>query len=245
MEEVMKRVSVVFAKLRSGVLLAAILIAPSLLLAQGAPLAQPAVIKPGDNLVVENIPPIPAAIAEKANQYGEFRSAGLQDWDPVKREMLIGTRFADVPQIHRVKMPGGDRTQLTFFPDRTGGAHFGPEGDYFTFSKDIGGGEWFQIYRYDLATGNVTLLTDGKSRNTGRSFAHHDNRFAYSSTRRTGQDTDIWIMDPTNPKTDKMLLQLQGGGWGVADWSPDNKSLLIVEGISANKSNLWLADVAT
>ena len=214
----MKRASTLFAKLRPGIV-AALLIAPSLLLAQGAPPAQPAVIKPGDNLVVESIPPVPAAIAEKANQYGEFRSATLQDWHPTKREILIGTRFADVPQIHMVKMPGGDRTQLTFFPDRTGGAHFGPKGDYFTFSKDVGGGEWFQIYRYDIANGNVTLLTDGKSRNGGRSFAHNDNRIAYTSTRRTGQDTDIWIMDPTDPKTDKMLLQLEGGGWGVADWS--------------------------
>ncbi len=224
---------------------AVILLASAAAWAQSGPAPAPAVIKPGDNLVVENVPPVPAAIAEKANQYGEFRSAAIQDWDPVKREMLIGTRFADVPQIHRVKMPGGDRTQLTFFPDRTGGAHFGPKGDYFTFSKDIGGGEWFQFYRYDLATGDVTLLTDGKSRNTGRSFAHHDNRMAYSSTRRTGQDNDIWIMDPTNPKTDKMLLQLEGGGWGVEDWSPDNKKLLVLQEISANETYLWLVDVAT
>ena len=241
----MKRVSAILMRLRPAALLAAILMTGSLLLAQGGPAAPPAVIKPGDNLVVENIPPIPAAIAEKANQYGEFRNAGIQDWDPVKREMLIGTRFAEVPQIHRVKMPGGDRSQLTFFPDRTGGGHFGPKGDYFTFSKDVGGGEWFQFYRYDLATGGVTLLTDGKSRNTGRSFAHHDNRFAYSSTRRTGKDSDIWIMDPADPKTDKMLLQLEGGGWGVADWSPDNKKLLVVQEISANQAYLWLADVAT
>src|SRR5690349_9095024 len=245
MEEFMKRVFALFAKLRPGILFAAFLIAPSLLLAQGGPPAQPAVIKPGDNLVVENIPSVPAAIAEKANQYGEFRAAALQDWHPTKKEMLIGTRFADVQQIHMVLMPGGARTQLTFFPDRTGGGHFGPKGDYFTFSKDIGGGEWFQIYRYDLASGEVTLLTDGKSRNTGPSFAHKDNRIAYSSTRRTGQDTDIWVMDATNPKTDKMLLQLEGGGWGVADWSADNKQLLILQEVSANETYLWLADVAT
>src|SRR5438270_13346328 len=245
MEEVMKRVSALFAKLRPGVLLAAFLIASSLLLAQGVPPAQPAVIKPGNNLVVENIPPVPAAIAEKANQYGEFRAAALQDWHPTKKEMLIGTRFADVQQIHMVQMPGGARTQLTFFPDRAGGRHFGPKGDYFTFSKDVGGGEWFQIYRYDIASGNVTLLTDGKSRNGGRTSAHNDNRIAYTSTRRTGKDTDIWIMDPTDPKTDKMFLQLEGGGWGIADWSPDNKKLLVVEEVSANQSYLWLADVAT
>jgi dipeptidyl aminopeptidase/acylaminoacyl peptidase len=240
-----RRVFFLITYLRPAVLLAAILIMPSLLTAQGAPATQPAVLKPGDNLVVENIPPVPTAIAEKANQYGEFRSAGLQDWNPSKREMLIGTRFADVPQIHMVRMPGGDRTQLTFFPDRTGGGHFGPKGDYFTFSKDIGGGEWFQIYRYDIASGKVTLLTDGKSRNTGRSFAHNDNRIAYSSTRLTGQDNDIYVMDPTDPKSDKLLLQVEGGGWDVASWSADNKKLLVVNGVSANETYLWLVDVAT
>jgi dipeptidyl aminopeptidase/acylaminoacyl peptidase len=240
-----RRVSSLSASLRSAILFASIFTATSPLMPQAAPSAQPAVLKPGDNLVVENIPPVPAAIAEKANQYGEFRSATLQDWHPAKREMLIGTRFADVPQIHMVKMPGGDRTQLTFFPDRTGGGHFGPKGDYFTFSKDVGGGEWFQIYRYDVANGNVTLLTDGKSRNTGRSFAHNDNRIAYSSTRRTGHDNDIYVMDPTDPKTDKLLLQVEGGGWGVASWSADNKKLLVVNEVSANETYLWLVDVVT
>ncbi len=222
------------------------LLLTSVALAQKDSAAQQNSIRPGDNLVVENIPPVPAAIAEKAAQYGEVRSAAFEDWDPSRREMLIATRFADVPQIHLVKMPGGARTQLTFFPDRIAGAHYGPKGsNYFTFVKDIGGGEWFQFYRYDVADGNVTLLTDGKSRNTGGAFAHNDNRFAYSSTRRTGQDTDIWIMDATNRKTDRMLLQLEGGGWGATGWSPDTKKLLVLQEISANQSYLWLADTAT
>jgi len=212
--------------------------------AQKSSATQSAVIRPGDNLVLENIPAIPASIAEESARYGDVRAAAIQDWDPVKREMLITTRFADVPQVHRVKMAGGDRSQLTFFPDRVTGAHYGPKGsDYFTFVKDIGGGEWFQFYRYDLADGKVTLLTDGKSRNTGGAFAHNDTRFTYSSTRRTGQDTDIWMMDATNPKSDRMLLKLEGGGWEVTDWSPDNKKLLLSQGISANESYIWLVDV--
>ena len=39
----------------------------------------------------------------------------------MRREMLIGTRFADTAQIHIVKMPGGARTQLTFSGERSGG----------------------------------------------------------------------------------------------------------------------------
>jgi dipeptidyl aminopeptidase/acylaminoacyl peptidase len=214
-------------------------------LAQPNAPTQPAMIKPGENLVMENIPPIPVSIAEKANQYGEFRSAALLDWDPGKREMLISTRFADVPQIHLVKMPGGARTQLTFFPDRTGGAHYGPKGDYFVFSKDVGGGEWFQLYRYDLANGNVTLLTDGKTRNTDPVYSHTADRVAYSSTRRTGKDTDVSTMDPRDPKSNHMLMQLEGGGWGALDWSPDNKKLLVGNEVSANETYVYLVDAAT
>jgi dipeptidyl aminopeptidase/acylaminoacyl peptidase len=218
--------------------------------AQPAPATEPAVIRPGDNLVVENIPPIPLSIAAKANQYGEFRSATLQDWDPVKREMYVTTRFADVPQVHMVKSPGGARTQLTFYPDRVVRALSGPaakdgRSNYFVFVKDVGGGEWFQFYRYDLSDGTVTLLTDGKSRNTDPIRAHNDNRIAYSSTRRTGKDSDIWIMDVTDPKSNRMLLQLEGGGWGVLDWSPDNKKVLLLQYVSANQSFIWLVDAAT
>lgn len=233
--------------LRMRTLLAVIGLALSSLsaLAQNNPAPAVAVIRPGENLVVENIPPVPAAIAEKANQYGEFRSAGLLDWDPTKREMLIVTRFGDVPQIHLVKMPGGARTQLTFYPDRTGSAHYGQNGDYFVFIKDVGGGEWFQLYRYDLTSGNVSLLTDGKSRNTDPAFSHTSDRVAYSSTRRTGQDTDIWVMDPRDPKSDRMLLQLDGGGWFALDWSRDNTKLLLGNYVSANESYIWLVDVAT
>jgi len=235
-ENLVKRLLVIFAFLISS--------PPALV--QNNAASQAGIIRPGDNLVLENIPAIPAAIAEKAFPYSEVRFAALEDWSPARREMLIITRFADVPQVHGVKMPGGARTQLTFFPDRVARARYGPNGsNYFTFVKDIGGGEWFQFYRYDLADGNVTLLTDGKSRNTGGAFAHRDNRFAYSSTRRTGQDTDIWIMDATNPKTDHMLLQLEGGGWGATDWSPDNQKLLVLEEISANQSYVWLADAAS
>ena len=67
--------------------------------------------------------------------------------------------------------------------------------------KDIGGGEWFQLYRYDVSTGDVTLLTDGKSRNLPGPWSSSGNQIAYVSTRRTGQDTDLWVMNPADPKT--------------------------------------------
>jgi dipeptidyl aminopeptidase/acylaminoacyl peptidase len=206
----------------------------------------PAVITPGDNLVVEGVPAIPATIADEVRRYTEYRTAGLSSWHPVRREMLIGTRFGDTPQVHIVKTPLGARTQLTFFPERAGGAQFRPKtGDYFVFNKDIGGNEFYQLYRYDMATGDVTLLTDGKSRNVGARFSHSGDWLAYGSTRRNGKDLDIFICNPADPKTTRSLLQVEGGGWGVEDFSPDDKRLLVSEDVSANESYLWIADTAT
>src|ERR1700693_4266778 len=96
--------------------------------------AQTATIQPPDNLVVDAIPPIPAALAETAGRYGDFRTALLRDWNPERREMLISTRFGDTAQLHLVKMPGGAREQLTFFPDSVAGGSFHPHGgDYIVF----------------------------------------------------------------------------------------------------------------
>lgn len=203
-------------------------------------------ITAGDNLFIDGIPPIPASIAEAVGRYTEFRSAGFQSWHPVRHEMVISTRFADVSQLHLVKMPGGARTQLTFFPERVAGGSFHPvHGEYFVFSKDVGGGEWFQNYRYDVATGGVTLLTDGKSRNSFGIWSRDGSRRAYTSTRRNGKDTDIYTVDPSDPATNEPLTYVEGGGWGPIDWSPDGKKILVGEYISVNESYLWLVDAGS
>ena len=130
--------------------------------------AEDDVVKPNDNLVTDGIPAIPRSLAEDVGRYTEFRAALLETWHPAERQMLIATRFADTMQIHRVRFPGGARTQLTFFPEPVDSAHYPRKtGDYFVFGKDVGGNEFNQNFRYDLASGAVTLLTDGKSRNSG------------------------------------------------------------------------------
>lgn len=208
--------------------------------------AQEQWVKPGANLVLDGIPPIPQEIADAVARYTEFRSAGLQSWHPTEREMLISTRFGDAVQIHHVKMPGGARTQLTFFRERVGGASFNPKSpSYFVFSKDVGGGEWYQNYRYDLESGTITLLTDGKSRNSLGTWSRDGSFMAYTSTRRNGKDVDLYIINPADPSSDRLLAENAGGGWFPADWSPDGKSIAVIEYVSINESYVWLFDSRT
>jgi dipeptidyl aminopeptidase/acylaminoacyl peptidase len=209
-------------------------------------IAQDGAIAPAENLIVAGIPEIPASLVETAGRYGSYRSATLADWSPTGREMLIATRFADTAQLHLVKTPGGERRQLTFFTDAVGNGRFHPNGgNYIVFSKDVGGGEWYQLYRYDLASGDMTLLTDGKSRNLMGPWSSSGDQIAYMSTRRTGKDTDLWVMNPADPKSDHLLMKVEGGGWQPMDWSPDDKKILLAEELSINESYLWLVDTTT
>jgi dipeptidyl aminopeptidase/acylaminoacyl peptidase len=232
-------------RLKTGLFAAAILWGV-MARAQSAPAAKEAVVAPGENLIIDAVPKIPASLVETAGRYGSYRGANLADWNPVRREMLISTRFGDTTQLHLVTMPGGARRQLTFYADSVTTARFHPNGgDYILFMKDIGGGEWYQLYRYDVKSGDVTLLTDGKARNLPGPWSSGGDQITYMSTRRTGKDTDLWVMNPADPKSDHMVAQLEGGGWEPADWSPDDKKILMIEGISINESYLWMLDTAT
>ena len=198
-------------------------------------------ILPPDSLIADGIPPLDSELVEQVGPYTEARAAGFVDWNPMRAEALILTRFADTPQVHLIRQPEGARTQLTFFPDRVNTASFDPlKGEFFLFSKGAGGNEFDQNYRCDFATGEVTLLTDGKSRNSDPLWSTDGKRIAYTSTRRNGADTDLYLQSPNDIKTDRLLAEVKGGGWEPQDWSPDDRQLLVLEGVSINESYLWL-----
>lgn len=198
------------------------------------------------NLTVEGVPVISAGLRKDAARYLEFRAAGFAGWVPGKREMLITTRFADTAQVHLVKMAGGARQQLTFGSEPVNAVVIQPKiGKCFVFGQDMGGSEFFQLHRYDFADGRTTLLTDGKSRNTGARWSRDGKQLAYTSTRRNGKDNDIRLTDPFDPAKDREVLQVSGGGWSVLSWTHDHSKLLLGEYISVNESYLHLLDLAT
>src|SRR5688572_10502585 len=171
---------------RSGRLKPAVLLAASFL-------STSALAQVPSNLVVENVPAFPPALVEKVRPYLDARSATFVDWNPMRPEMLVRTRFGETNQLHLVKMPGGARRQLTFLSEQIASGSFRPrDPNTVLFARDTGGDEFFQFYRMNIPTGEITLLTDGKSRNTGARWSRDGKSIAYSSNRRNGRDMDIW-----------------------------------------------------
>ncbi|MCI2425399.1 S9 family peptidase [Candidatus Acetothermia bacterium] len=197
-------------------------------------------------LHIEGIPPIPHRISERIFQYQNTRTAYAHGWMPEGREMIISTRFGDVNQVHYLNHPGGARHQLTFFPEPVGEVQVSPASSRrgFLFSQDIGGGEFYQIFFFDMENRKYKLLTDGQSRNGGMVWANRGDRFAYYSTRRNGRDWDIYIGLPIDQK-DSQPVFTGRGSWTPVDWSPDDRYLLVTNYISANESYYYVLDIAT
>jgi dipeptidyl aminopeptidase/acylaminoacyl peptidase len=214
--------------------------------------AKPAAVLPvPPNVKAEGLTPVPASIPEALEPYGASRRALLLGWHPTRREILISTIFGNVPQIHSVAGPGMDRRQVTFFREGltgSGGASYEPGGTYFVYGKDTGGGaETMQLFRFDPATLQSTLLTDGKSRNGNPAWSRHSGLIAFESTRRGGhggRDRDLYVMDPRDPASTRLVTELDGS-WSAADWSADDREILVAHAPTGTETHLWRVDVKT
>jgi len=197
-------------------------------------------------LVLEDIPEIPQSVVDDLNRYQNVRSGSVLDWSADGRSLYISTRFGEVSQIHRVDMPAGARTQITFFDEPVGAVSRQLQGSMLVFSKDVGGSEFAQLFLLDPATSDSRMLTDGQSRNGGVVWDRPGKRIAFQSTRRNGASNDIWMMDIERPESARLVLEAPDGmSWSPSDFDADGQRLLVNHYVSITDSRVYLIDLPT
>ena len=223
----------------------------ALLLAQAAPSDAPPSGIPGmaqvqgiPSLLQSGVPEVPRALRERLGQYQNARAAALLDVMPDGSAALISTRFASTAQLHLVEHPMGARQQLTFGEEPIGSGKLAPDGRSVYYLRDVGGGEFFQVYRLDRRSGRSELLTDGKSRHEGLILSHDGKQIAWASTARNGKDHDIYAGSTADPKKVRRLTEREGS-WEPVDFSRDGKRLLVVQERAVDDSDLHVVDLAT
>ena len=198
------------------------------------------------NLVLENIPSIPAAISNNLNRYQHVRSAGFVEWSADSQSILIRTRFGEVAQLHKVAMPMGARQQITFFDEPIGSVQRRPEGDELTFTMDAGGNEFAQIFLLDPENGGSVMLTDGESRNGSVTWDNAGTQIAYLSTARNGSTNDVWLMDTNEPESRKIAFEARDGTyWFPVDFNDNDDHLIIGNYVSIVNSSFFLLNLDT
>jgi dipeptidyl aminopeptidase/acylaminoacyl peptidase len=196
------------------------------------------------------MPAIPQSILDGLSRYAQFRTAQLMAWHPTKRQVLISTSFNSnpgVPQIHVVDGPGRDRRQLTWLErglspnlDRVLFAPGSADSFVFQYSPNA---ELTSLYRYDMATAQVSLVVEGRTRYTPV-FSRDGKWLAYDSAERNGRDRDLYVVQPSDPSTKRRLAEFSGA-WNPQDWAPDGSSLLAIEVFANAERYVWKVDVKT
>ena len=104
-----------------------------------------------------------------------------------------------------------EKERCSAFPGpNCGGEISAAQGSFFLFLEDIVGGDWYQIFRFDVSKGNTTLLTDGKSRNSKVAWSNRGDRIAYASTRRNKTDFVFYVIDIQDKASDKEIAENHG-----------------------------------
>lgn len=196
------------------------------------------------NVILEGIPELPGHHAERLRPYLETRGAGVVDWRPDGDGLLIRTRFGEIAQIHEVRMPGGARHQITFFPERSSSAQVRPhceDGD-FLFLQDSEGDEQYRLWYFQRRGGNARPLSKAGARATRPVWDNAGRRIAFTSTERNGRDWDIHLVRPENPEDRRVLFQ-SDGFFVPLEFSPDDRTILLSQWISSTESHLHMLDV--
>lgn len=195
------------------------------------------------NLVLDGIPEIPDWINRDLRQYQNVRFASFQAWTNNGEGLIVRSRFGDLAQLHRVDIPGGARSQITFFDEPPGSVSKSPGSNQLAFTMDTGGSEFSQIFLLQPTTGQLRMLTDGESRNRSVVWDDKGEMIAYTSTERDGRSNDVWIMEVDEPESREIAHQSSDGSlWVASDFSDDNNQLLLTQFVSAVQSATFIKD---
>ncbi len=210
-------------------------------------LAQPGVLAPPADLVLDGVPAIPARLARELAPYGQFRTHAMLSWHPLRREILVRRRVNATEQVYLVSEPGAPPVALAGFPDAVEDASFQPTtGRYIVLARVAGGAR--RLYRYDLDAHATTPLSPEGERAGAMAWTRDGERLAYlarSVVAGHPARAAIHVIDPLQPESDRILAQLDGGDWSGPAFSEDGRHIALLEQRSARETRLWVMDAAT
>jgi dipeptidyl aminopeptidase/acylaminoacyl peptidase len=225
-------------------LLLTAVLALALILPTATTFGQSQILSPGANIEAVGIPPIPSSLARDVQSYAGIYGLPLAGWDPEKREIWL-KGISSATWVSVIKEPRAQPAASTIYIQSSGiyDIYFQPQGKYLAYTRDADGNETFQLYVYDIAGRKTTQLSDGKSRNTEPVWSNAGNKIVYSSTPIGDLGVNLRLIDPADPRSDRLLAKSSGNYFKAYDWSPDDKQILFCDFTFNTAGALWLVDV--
>jgi len=197
-------------------------------------------------LIFDGVPAIDPTLGARIADYLVGRDASFAAWLP-DDSLLISTRFADVPQVHRVIAPLGMREQLTWYPDPITKVLTSPAGpaDGFAFLKGQNADAQPQLYYYSFATHGARMLSGGSGPHGSPLWSPDGQHLVFTGNDRAAAITDIYMSDLGASTAPRLIVAGRDRPWFPLDWSADGQKLLLWQPGANQDSSLFIADVNT
>ncbi|HXZ50205.1 MAG TPA: hypothetical protein VEG27_14385 [Usitatibacter sp.] len=209
-------------------------------------------ISPPEDVTLDGVPPIPAAVGKALAPYDEFRSHAMLAWHPLRPEMLVRLRLPGARnEALLVKQPGAAPEAIIGLPGDVGHAAFEPRrGEYLVFTRSAEAGGEPRLYREDVASREISALSPEGESATGVAWTRRGDRLAYMTRAQDREPPGreralVHVVDPLRAASDRVLARLEGAGWSQPAFSEDGRHLVLVQALSARASRLWVMDAAT
>jgi dipeptidyl aminopeptidase/acylaminoacyl peptidase len=147
--------------------------------------------------------------------------------------------------LWRQSSAGGFPIQLTLFADQTvREIAWSPDGETIAFSADQDGDEYRQIYTIPARGGRVTALTDASKVQhdlAGEAWSPDGASLAYAGNDRNETDSDILMRNVATGEVRRVVDY--GGLYAPFSWSPDGKSMTVIDFKSNTDMDLYVLTV--
>src|SRR5262249_43077211 len=199
--------------------------------------AQDEFVKPGPDLEMGGIPPIPKSLAKDVGRYTHIYGLPLAGWAPDKREIWIKS-ISQFSYLSSISSPGEKPKSIKHILGLgIYDIYIQPQGDYLIYNQDKDGTEKYQMHLFDLHNGKTTLLSDSNARDTEFVWSNNGEQLAYSSTAG-GKGVSLYLIKPLKPESKRLLVKSDDNYLKAYDWSPDDKLVAYCEFMSMGASRI-------
>jgi dipeptidyl aminopeptidase/acylaminoacyl peptidase len=147
--------------------------------------------------------------------------------------------------LWRQSSDGGFPHQLTLFSDQTvREVAWSPDGTTIAFTADRNGDEFYQVHTIPVSGGQIEALTNVpkvQHEMPSQPWSPDGSALVYAGNDRKDTDQDVLIRDMTNGEVRRPVDY--GGLYSPSSWSPDGKSMAVIDFKSNTNMDLYVLTV--
>lgn len=206
----------------------------------------PTVASPPPRVELGDIAQRPPAPEFPFERFLQTRPLGQLRFAADNRSLYFSRNDGRVQNLFAIELDTGALRQVTNFDQPVAGFLPDHQGRFLIIAQDSGGNENFDLYRFDLATGERRRLTDAGDGDTTMlcGLSPDDRLLYYAQTRDNRREAGLWQVEVDTGRA-RALLPGNGHTYDCDQVSADGRYLLFGELVGFDERHLGLLDLVT